>query len=191
MGRGGSPIWKLKLDCRTRNYMRWRSNQTWDLALQTEGKLLSQLICYILSRSQVGRNLLEFCKAYLAQWAICKLYSSASSSKVFHNPLVRGRCWIEGATPLDTGRAIIQTAQLGIILHAACNAWPNVIITFFMPFDPAHVTRKVVQNTRPSFCFSGRVWAWDYNYTTLAHPTRQLQKGLPCLCDITHSIDVL
>ena len=27
----------------------------------------------------------------------------------------------------------------------------NAIITFFMSFDPPHVTR----NTRPSFCFSG------------------------------------
>ena len=32
----------------------------------------------------------------------------------------------------------------------------NAIITFFMPIDPApHVTRKVVQNTRPSFHFLG------------------------------------
>ena len=42
-------------------------NQARDLALQTEGKLLSQLICYVLGRSKVGRCLLEFCKACLAQ----------------------------------------------------------------------------------------------------------------------------
>ena len=44
-----------------------------DLALQTEGKLLSQLICYVLGHSKVGRSLLEFCKACLAQSATCKL----------------------------------------------------------------------------------------------------------------------
>ena len=33
----------------------------------SEGKLLSQLICYVLGRSKVGRSLLEFCKACLAQ----------------------------------------------------------------------------------------------------------------------------
>ena len=43
---------------------------------------------------------------------------------------------------MDTGRAIVQTAQLGIIFHAACNAWGNAIITFFMPFDPAPYDKK-------------------------------------------------
>ena len=38
-----------------------------DLALQTEGKLLAQLISYVLGRSKVGRSLLEFCKACLEQ----------------------------------------------------------------------------------------------------------------------------
>ena len=33
-------------------------------------------------------------------------------------------------------------AQLGIILHAACNAWGNAIITFFTPFDPAPCDKK-------------------------------------------------
>ena len=42
-------------------------NQARDLALQTEGKLLSELICYVLGRSKVGRSLLEFCKPCLAQ----------------------------------------------------------------------------------------------------------------------------
>ena len=28
-----------------------------------------------------------------------------------------------------------STRTLGIILHAACNAWGNAIITFFTPFD--------------------------------------------------------
>ena len=31
----------------------------------------------------------------------------------------------------------------------------NAIITFFMPLTPPQVTRKVIQNIRPSFCFSG------------------------------------
>ena len=43
---------------------------------------------------------------------------------------------------------------LGIILHAACNAWGNALITFLRS-TPPHVTRKVVQNTRPSFRFRG------------------------------------
>ena len=38
------------------------------------------------------------------------------SSKVLHNPLFRGHCWIDGVTLLDTGRTIVQMAQLGIIL---------------------------------------------------------------------------
>ena len=42
-------------------------NRAQDLALQTEGKLFSQLICYVLGRSKVGRSLLEFCKPRLAQ----------------------------------------------------------------------------------------------------------------------------
>ena len=33
-------------------------------------------------------------------------------------------------------------AQLGIILHAACNAWGNAIITFFTPFDLAPCDKK-------------------------------------------------
>ena len=45
-------------------------------------------------------------------------------------------------TLLDTGRAIIQTAQLGIILHAACSAWGNAIMTFFTQFDPAPCDKK-------------------------------------------------
>ena len=114
-------------------------NRARDLALQTEGKLLSQLI-YVFGRSKVGRSLHGFCKACLAQWIICKLYSSGlNSSKVVHNPVVRCRCWIEGATLLDTGRAIVQTAQLGIILHAGCNAWWNA---FFMPFNPPPWDKK-------------------------------------------------
>ena len=47
---------------------------------------------------------------------------------------------------MDTGRAIVQMAQLGIIhasiLHAACIAWGNAIITFFTPFDPAPLDKK-------------------------------------------------
>ena len=43
---------------------------------------------------------------------------------------------------MDTGRAIVPTAQLGIILHAACNARGNAIITFFTPFDPAPCDKK-------------------------------------------------
>jgi len=39
----------------------------------TKGKLFSQLISYVLGRSKVGHSLLEFSKACLAQWAICKL----------------------------------------------------------------------------------------------------------------------
>ena len=35
-------------------------NRARDLALQTEGKLLSQLISYVLGRSKVGCSLLEF-----------------------------------------------------------------------------------------------------------------------------------
>ena len=31
----------------------------------------------------------------------------------------------------------------------------NVIMTFFMPWAPPHVTRNVAQHTRSSFCFSG------------------------------------
>ena len=36
-------------------------------------------------------------------------------------------------------------------LHAACNAWWNAIITFFSHSTPPNLTRKVIQNTRPSF----------------------------------------
>ena len=43
---------------------------------------------------------------------------------------------------LDTGRTIVQTAHRGIILHAACNAGGNAIITFFTPFDPAPCDKK-------------------------------------------------
>ena len=43
---------------------------------------------------------------------------------------------------MDTGRAIVPMAQLGITLHAAYNAWGNAIITFFMPFDPAPCDKR-------------------------------------------------
>ena len=123
IGWGSSPSWELESDCKTRNYMymRWHSNWTRDLALQTEGKLLSQLI-YVLGRSKVGHSLLKFCKHALHS----EPFASYSSGLTV--ALVRGRCWIEGATLLDTGRAIVQTAQLGIIFHAACNAWGNATI---------------------------------------------------------------
>jgi len=42
-------------------------NRACNLALKTEGKLLSQFICYVLGRSKVGRSFLKFCKACLAQ----------------------------------------------------------------------------------------------------------------------------
>ena len=41
---------------------------------------------------------------------------------------------------LDTGRAIVHLHA--IIVHAACNAWGNAIITFFTPFDPAPCDKK-------------------------------------------------
>ena len=68
----------------------------------------------------------------------CRTRNWYSTTVLFN----RGRCWIEWAMLLDTGRAIVQTAQLGIILHAACNAWGNAIITFFTPFDPAPCDKK-------------------------------------------------
>ena len=67
-----------------------------------------------------------------------------------------GRC-------LDTGRAIVQTAQLGIILHAACNVWGNAIITFFATFDPAPCYKKSRSEHWPDplSAFRGGVWALD------------------------------
>ena len=44
------------------------------------------------------------------------------------------------------------TAWYHLLFHLAC-CMQNAIITFFM--TPPHVTRKVVQNTRPSSRFSG------------------------------------
>jgi len=38
-----------------------------DLALETEGKLFSQLICHVVGCIKVGRSLIKFCKACLAQ----------------------------------------------------------------------------------------------------------------------------
>ena len=48
---------------------------------------------------------------------------------------------------MDTGRAIVKTAQLAIILHAACNAWGNAIITFFTPSTPPHVKSRSEHQT--------------------------------------------
>jgi len=63
---------------------------------------------------------------------------------------------------LDTGRAIVQTAQLGIILHAACNAWRNAIITFFTPFNPTPCDKKSRSKHQTLFLACvGRVWAQD------------------------------
>jgi len=65
-------------------------------------------------------------------------------------------------TLLDTGRAIVQTAQLGIILHAACNAWRNAIITFFMPFNPTPCDKKSRSEHQTLFLARvGRVWVRD------------------------------
>ena len=32
----------------------------------------------------------------------------------------------------------------------------QLLVLYVCTTDPTHVTRKVIQNTRPSFCFSGR-----------------------------------
>ena len=52
---------------------------------------------------------------------------------VLHNCLVRERCWIEGATLLDTGRAIIHLVSSYMLhaMHGGCNnyilyaVWPR------------------------------------------------------------------
>ena len=75
--------------------------------------------------------------------------------------LDRGRCcW-------DTGRAIVQMAQLYIILHGACNAWGNVIITFFMPFDPAPCDKKSRSEHQALFPLFG---AGSGHKTSVHHP---------------------
>ena len=63
---------------------------------------------------------------------------------------------------MDTGRAIVPTAQLGITLHAACNAWRNAIIKFFTPFDPAPCDKKSSEHQTLFLARAGRVWARDY-----------------------------
>ena len=120
-------------------------NRARDLALQTKGKLLLQLICYVLSCSKVGCSLLEFCKPCLAYWASSRLLAAARySTTVLLEADAGSREWRRS----DTGRAIVQTAQLGIIhhsiLHAACKCMgkSNAIITFFMSFDHAPCDKK-------------------------------------------------
>ena len=76
-------------------------NRARDLALQSEGKLLLQLICYVLGCSKVGCSLLEFCKACLVQWAICKFYSFGLTVAMYSPTLLleadagsrKRRCW--------------------------------------------------------------------------------------------------
>ena len=82
-------------------------NQARDLALQTKGKLLSQLICYVLSCSKVGCSLLKFCKPCLAYWASSGLLAAARYSTTV---LLETDAGLREWRRLDTGRAIAQTA---------------------------------------------------------------------------------
>ena len=68
MGRGSSPRSESSNQIAERLIICDEvGNRARDLVLQTEGKLLAQLISYVLGRSKVGRSLLEFCKACLEQ----------------------------------------------------------------------------------------------------------------------------
>ena len=57
---------------------------------------------------------------------------------------------------------------------------------------PPHVTRNVTQNTRPSFCFSGRVWERDYHswcQLTRARWHGALQLSCTCLYHVMPNIN--
>ena len=131
--------------------------------LQTEGKLLSQLICYVLGHSKVGRSLLEcFVKHALHNEPFASSSFGLTVARYSTTVLLAsGRCWIEEATLLDTGRAIIKTIQLAIFLHAACDAWGNALITFFTPFDLASHEEKSFRTPDHLSAFRGGVWARD------------------------------
>ena len=72
--------------------------------------------------------------------------------------------WMGGTWSVDARGPIDHTS---LVLTQVC---PNYILYAIRP----HVTREVVQNTRPSFRFSGRVWARDYLQHGWSHGQNQV-----------------
>ena len=122
---------------------------------------------------------LLYSRPYLAQWAIRKLYFRTNSSKVLHNCLVRGRCWIERATLLDTGRAIVKTTQLGtrcMQCMAECN---NCILYAIRPRPMWQ--EKSFRTLDPLSAFQG-----GSGHETSLGPVGKYWSLLVCWCKITN-----
>ena len=72
---------------------------------------------------------------------------------------------------------------LGIILHAACNAWRNAIITFFMLFDPAPCDKNSHSEHQTLFLTrAGRIWTRDCLWSWASISTVGLPRSYSTFC---------